>query len=594
LKKKTKKSFPQPQTEASVLQNGERALASGQFDEAIKFFASIAKDSPNYGRACKGHGAALLRLHRLKEALPLLQTAHLALPKDPDILVDGADVARLMGGLDVAADTYSEARKLGATGFQIDFGEASIFQERKQWLKAIEIWEKIDASFPNNPHVLHNLGKAWHELGETDKAVTLMQTAFEIGGETASLVTLALLAPHAGICNHEDVKRIRIKLGERLKQIEGNPPDNINKINHSGRINIGYISAFFHRPNWMKPVWAMLNNHDREKFVIHLFADGAPDKIDQEGGYISHEADKIYDIRKLNNRELAKLISDCEIDVLVDLNSYSATSRLGLWAAKPAPLTIGWFNLYATSGLPGIEWLVGDEVAIHPQEEKFYTEKIVRLNQSYLTFQVKYNTPDVDFPDNEIFTFGCLGSGYKITPEVRAAWIQILQTAKDTRLIVRNKVLDEDAHRKRFLNFFTEAGIEADRIILLGSAEHHEFLQTYGKIDLALDTFPYNGGTTTTEAIWQGVPVVCFSGDRWISRTSATILHFGELNQFIGANVNEYIDLAVKWSAPEQRATLRNLRQKMREKLKNSKVCDGAGLAKNFEEIVFEIKNQNR
>jgi protein O-GlcNAc transferase len=169
-----------------------------------------------------------------------------------------------------------------------------------------------------------------------------------------------------------------------------------------------------------------------------------------------------------------------------------------------------------------------------------------------------------------------------------------LQTAKDTRLIVRNKVLDEDAHRKRFLNFFTEAGIEADRIILLGSAEHHEFLQTYGKIDLALDTFPYNGGTTTTEAIWQGVPVVCFSGDRWISRTSATILHFGELNQFIGANVNEYIDLAVKWSAPEQRATLRNLRQKMREKLKNSKVCDGAGLAKNFEEIVFEIKNQNR
>lgn len=591
-KKGNKKDFPKTQNENIALQNGENALASGKFDEAIKYFSIIPQSSPNYGRACKGHGAALLRVQRFREALPLLQTAHLALPKDADILVDGADIARLMGNLEVAEDTYKEARKLGAVGFQVGFGETSIYQERKQWLKAIESWTKLNKFYPNNPFVLHNLGKAWHELGETDKALSLMLKSYELGNEISTLATIALLAPHAKRCDHEDVYKYRIALSERLTQEEGNPTDTNSQINNRERINIGYVSAFFHRRNWMKPVWALLNNHNREKFNIHLFADGPPDEINTEGGYISHEEDKIYDTRKLNNRELAKLISHCEIDVLIDLNSYSAINRLGLWSAKPAPVTIGWFNLYATSGMAGIDWLIGDDVVIKSEEEKFYTEKIVRLQQSYLTFQVGYDTPDIEIPDNEIFTFGCLGSGYKITPEVREAWINILQETENTQLIVRNKVFDDEAHKLWFLDFFTQSGISAERIILLGSAEHKEFLQTYGKIDLALDTFPYNGGTTTMEALWQGVPVVSFTGDRWISRTSATLLHSADLDEFIGESEEDYVEIAKKWS--KQRDKLRKLRNEMRLKLETSKVCDGKSLAKDFERIVLEIASKNK
>jgi len=401
---------------------------------------------------------------------------------------------------------------------------------------------------------------------------------------------LGLLAPHAGSCGHEEVRRFRANFGEQLKLHEGNPSDSISRSKENGRVNIGYVSAFFHRRNWMKPVWALLNNHDRENFNIHLFADGPPDEINTEGGYVPHKQDTIYDVRKLGNRDLAKLISDCDIEVLVDLNGYSAIKRLGLWTSKPSPITIGWFNLYATSGMPGIEWLIGDDVVIYPEEEKFYTEKIIRLKQSYLTFQVGYATPDMETPvDDEPFTFGCLGSGYKITPEVRAAWIRLLSQTNRTRLLVRNQVLGEETHRKWFLDFFTQEGIDSERIILLGPAEHQEFLQTYEKIDLALDTFPYNGGTTTMEALWQGVPLVCFKGDRWISRTSATLLNSAGLNDFIGEDEKEYVDIAIKWSALGQKDRLRKLRTEMRGHLENSKVCDGAGLARNFERIVFEI-----
>ncbi len=589
-KKRNKRKSPKAQNEILALQNGERALASGQFSEAINYFASISKDSPNYGRACKGHGAALLRMQRWSEAFPILQIAYKTFPNDPEILVDGGDIARLMGNLSAAEDTYQEARKLGADGFQIRFGEAVICQERKLWIEAVRLWTALNKSYPNNPLVLHNLGKVRHELGETDQAVSLMLEALEAGGETITLSMLGMLAPHAGSCDHEKVKQFRVKLGEQLKLEEGNPSDCKFRRRTNRRINIGYVSAFFHRRNWMKPVWALLNHHDREYFNIHLFADSPPDEINTEGGYVAHQQDKIYDVRNLRNRELAKLISDCEIDVLVDLNSYSAMNRLGLWTSKPAPVTIGWFNLYATSGMPGIEWLIGDEVVICPDEEKFYTEKIIRLQQSYLTFQVGYDTPDIEIPDDgEPFTFGCLGSGYKITPEVRAAWIRILSETDGAQLIVRNQVLGEEAHRKWFLDFFIQAGIDSERVILLGPAEHREFLETYGKVDLALDTFPYNGGTTTMEALWQGVPVVCFKGDRWISRTSATLLNSGELNDFIGDNEGDYVEIAIKWSKSEQKDRLRKLRTEMRGHLENSKVCDGAGLARDFERIIFEI-----
>jgi tetratricopeptide (TPR) repeat protein len=589
-KKRTKRKLPKAQNEILACQKGEHALASGQFDQATSYFKGISKSSPNYGRACKGHGTALLKMRRWSEALAVLQTAHEALPDDPDIVVDGADAVRLLGDLCSAEDLYIEARKRGADGFQIRFGEASICQERKLWIEAIKLWTELGISYPDNPYVLQNLGKAWHELGETDKAVSLMLEAFESGGGTIALSMLGVLAPHAGSCGHEEVQRIRTYLGEQLKLEEGNPTDYGHCRKENGRVNIGYVSAFFHRRNWMKPVWALLNNHDRENFNIHLFADGPPDDINTEGGYVPHTQDTIYDVRKLGNRDLARLISDCDIEVLVDLNGYSAVRRLGLWTAKPSPVTIGWFNQYATSGMPGIEWLIGDDVVICPEEEKFYSERIIRLKQSYLTFQVGYATPDIEIPvDDEPFTFGCLGSAYKITPEVRAAWIRLLSETNGTRLLVRNRVLGEESHRKWFLDFFTSEEIDSERVILLGPTEHEEFLQTYGKVDLALDTFPYNGGTTTMEALWQGVPLICFKGDRWVSRTSATLLNSAGLYDFVGEDEKEYVDIAKKWSAPEQKSKLRKLRTEMRGRLENSTVCDGAGLAQNFERIVFEI-----
>jgi len=145
-KKSNKRRILTPQNEVLALQNGEHALASGRFDQAVRYFSSIPKNSPNYGRACKGHGAALVRTRRWQEALAVLQAAHDALPEDADIFVDAGDAARLLGRLTDAENNYAEARKRDAIGFQIGFGEASICQERKQWIEAVRLWAELNIS----------------------------------------------------------------------------------------------------------------------------------------------------------------------------------------------------------------------------------------------------------------------------------------------------------------------------------------------------------------------------------------------------------------------------------------------------------------
>jgi predicted O-linked N-acetylglucosamine transferase (SPINDLY family) len=263
---------------------------------------------------------------------------------------------------------------------------------------------------------------------------------------------------------------------------------------------------------------------------------------------------------------------------------------LPLFALRPAPVIVGWFNMFATTGMPCYDYLIGDSEVIPPEEEKFYCEKIARVPGSYLTFEVNYPVPEVANPPclaSRAITFGCLAPQYKITSQVIAAWCRILQQTQGTSLILKNSALGSPSVRQFVHGLFAQNDISPGRIRLEGPADHYQFLQTYDEIDVALDTFPYNGGTTTTEAIWQGVPVVAFSGDRWASRISASILRAGNLGQFVAKDLEDYVSLAIPLAnSPE---TLNELRHNMREKLRASPVCDTAAFARNMEQLYYRL-----
>ena len=334
----------------------------------------------------------------------------------------------------------------------------------------------------------------------------------------------------------------------------------------------------------MKPVWGLINHHDRPRFEVHLFSDAPASQI--QHGYHAHPQDKFHNTTELSNQALAHEIESAGIDLLVDLNGYSTMGRLPLFTMRPAPVIVGWFNMYATTGIASYDYLIGDHLVIPPEEERFYCEKILRVPGSYLTFEVTYPVPPVSDPPcltNQAITFGCLASQYKITSEVIGAWSRVLQQVPNSSLILKNAALGSPGVREFVHGLFELHHISPERVHLEGPSDHYRFLETYGKIDIALDTFPYNGGTTTTEAIWQGVPVVAFSGDRWAARTSASILRSAGLGELVGQTLEDYISLAISLANSPDR--LCDLRRNMRSRLRDSPVCDTQTFARNMERL---------
>jgi predicted O-linked N-acetylglucosamine transferase (SPINDLY family) len=341
----------------------------------------------------------------------------------------------------------------------------------------------------------------------------------------------------------------------------------------------------------MKPVWGVINHHDRARFEVHLFSDGQPPS--PESGYADHPLDYIHDVAGAPNEGLAEYIRRAGIDVLVDLNGFSFFNRLGMFAHRPAPAIVGWFNAYATTGFDAFDYIVGDSAVIPAAEERFFGERVLRVPGSYLAFSVGYPVPDVAPPPcvgGNPLTFGCFGSQYKITDDVVAAWADILCQAPLTRLLVKNGALGDESNRASLRARFAAQSIADHRVLLEGPADHFEFLSAYERIDIALDTFPYNGGTTTIEALWQGVPVLAFNGDRWVSRTSRSLLLAARLPKWCVADRGTYVAEAVRLArSPATPAGLAFLRSAMRQRLAASPVRDTAELCRSLERFYRKI-----
>ena len=446
------------------------------------------------------------------------------------------------------------------------------------------------------PEARYELARAAFDLGDLEGAKRNFEsTAHELDSLHAWM-SLAKVIPGVPSATHATVREVRSAFAQRLAREVLPPPRRSRCSPHPGhdRLRVGYVSAFFKRSNYMKPVWALVNHHDRRTFEIHLFSD-TPFGSGWEG-YEPQPSDRVHEVAALDHLELARLVRECEIDLLIDLNSYSSTQRLPLLLAPVAPITAAWFNLYATSGLPGIDLVIGDREVVRAEEESEYTERVVCLPGSYLTFQVGHRAPPIGPPPcagHGYVTFGSLVSQYKLTDIVLDDWAAILRRAESSRLLLGNRALRSTCNREYLQQQFADRGIDVERIGFLPPAEHYEFLNHYNRIDVALDAYPYNGGTTTMEAIWQGVPVLTFDGDRWASRTSQTLLRRTHLAEFVAADRRAYVETAAAIADdPQAPSRLALLRSEMRERLLASPACDAAGLARQMEKIYLRAASE--
>ena len=220
----------------------------------------------------------------------------------------------------------------------------------------------------------------------------------------------------------------------------------VERDDRSRSLRLGYVSAFFARPNWMKPVWGLIDNHDHDRFEVHVFADGP--EPGPELGYHQDPRIQFHNVNGTSNGRLAKFIEKHAIDILVDLNAFSWPARLPLFTLRPAPIQVAWFNLFAPSGLSCFDYLVGDAHVVSIDDEAFYSETVIRVPGSYMTFQVPYLVPALTPPPclrRAHLTFGCLAPQYKITTQVVESWARILTESPGTRLVLKNFTLGQPA-----------------------------------------------------------------------------------------------------------------------------------------------------
>jgi predicted O-linked N-acetylglucosamine transferase (SPINDLY family) len=291
------------------------------------------------------------------------------------------------------------------------------------------------------------------------------------------------------------------------------------------------------------------------------------------------------DISGLPDEQAAELVQKDGIDMLVDLAGHTANNRLLLFAHKPAPIQISWIGYPATTGLSTIDYKIVDEFTDPPgMSEQFYSEKLIRLPGSFLCYLPEKNAPEIgQLPSriNGFITFGSLNNFAKITPSVYSLWSKILNAVKKSHLILKWKSFSDQRTREYVLNMFKQRGIHEERIILESWEPSPKYLETYNKIDIGLDTFPFNGITTTCQALWMGIPVITLSGRAYASRAGVSLLTNVGMPELVAETSDEYILKAVNLANDMKR--LKTLRENLRIMMSCSPICDVKRFIENLE-----------
>ena len=540
------------------------------------------------------------------EAVELLHEARIRYAEHAGIATRLADGLHVAGHLPEAVSAYAEALRMDDRSADAHYGAGCAYLALNSHGAAAAAFTKACDLAPDSAGAHFNLAASLFQLGRIESAIAHFERAAQLDPELAhrARASIACIVPGSIEAGNESVLQMRRlwadeearrfeREGPKRHRAERREPRAPSGRSSPGRkLRVGYLSAFFGSRNWMKPVFALINRHDRAAFEIHMFSDGEPPGA--ESGYCDQEGDFVHDLRGADNDRAAAYIGDIGIDVLVDLNGYSFQSRLPLMLRRPAPHIVGWFNMFASSGMNAFDWIVGDDAVIPAGEAAHYCENIHRICGTYLAFEILYPVPDIAPPPSAasggVITFGCLGSHYKLTDAVLSSWARILIAAPQALLYVKTAALDDASTRSELSARLQSRGVDPARVTMDGRSEHFQFLAAYRHVDIALDTFPYNGGTTTTEALWQGVPVLAFDGDRWASRTSKSLLLAAGLHEWVLPDLMQYekraVSLAKDAATPSMLAELRGA---MRARLKNSAACDADGLCRAMETFYASI-----
>ena len=591
----------------------------GQLDDAVDAYQQAIKLKPDWAECHSGLGAAWTLKGELDQAIVCYQLAldlkpdlvdahvnlgaawlgkgerdkaiacfHRALALRPDSVEAHCNLGLTwfdMGRLDDAIACYQRAIALQPQCEAAYCHLGNVWLEKRQFDRAIEYYRRALAINTIFTEAHSNLGTALAFIGRLDEAIACHRRAKALNPDAVAahdnLLYALLYHPNPDPRSvYRDSQQWNSQHAEPLKpliQVHSNDRD------PERPLRIGYVSPDFRFHPVGRFIEALLASHDHADFQVLCYSQTlANDHITER---LKSHADTWRSTFGLSNNQVADMIRQDRIDFLVDLAGHTANNRLLVFAQKPAPVQVTYLGYPATTGSTTIDYRLTDALADPPGlSDTVCSEHLFRLPQSGWCFHSPDHAPPVsELPAtrNGCVTFGSFNDLAKVNPSLLNQWATILRSVPRSRLVVKAIGLTSPAAQQTIRQVMSDSGIEPDRVDLLAWVAPAEHLAQYHRIDIALDTYPYHGTTTTCESLWMGVPVITLAGQSHVSRVGVSLLTNIGLPELIAQTPEKYIQIAADLAADVAR--LAALRSTLRDRMRNSVLLDADRFARNIE-----------
>ncbi|MCX5864198.1 MAG: tetratricopeptide repeat protein [Deltaproteobacteria bacterium] len=592
---------------------GTALQGQDKFTEAVAAYQQALQIKPNYAEALYNLANSLRSLDRLPEAIVCLQQAMQIKENFSEVYNCLGNIFQEQGKSEAAIGCFRHALHIVPTVAEYHFNLAKALKDQGQLDEAIVCYQKVIELMPSSASAYNNLGNALSGCGRMPEAEICLRQALELKPDYAEAHSnLAIIqfaqgrAAEAEACYRRalellpdyavahsnllfclthnttvDAKTLfaeHCRFGEQFEttfRLEN--AQHPNSKNPERPLRIGFVSGDLRThavAYFIEPVLAYLSGYPQ--LSLHAYANHAiEDTVTQRlRGHFSHWKN----IVGLSDEALATQIRADHIDILIDLSGHSALNRLLIFARKPAPVQASWMGYPGTTGLRAMDYYLADRFLLPPgQLDNQFTEKIVRLpaNAPFLPSKHAPQVNTLPALHNGYVTFASFNRPSKLSPAVIALWSQLLGALPTARLLLAD--IAQDAGREALINSFAQEGIARDRLVCSPRCSMIDYQGLHQQVDICLDTFPYNGGTTTCHALWMGVPTLTLAGATMPGRVGAAVLSQVGLEGFIAHDQSDFVQKGVQWA--NDLATLAEVRAGLRARFTQSALGQPALIA---------------
>jgi protein O-GlcNAc transferase len=573
----------QPNHAAALHLLGMLAAQVGQLDAAVELIRQAIRLKPDFAEAHNNLGNALKGKKQIDEAIASYRQAIRLKADYAEAYYNLGNALQYKQQLDEAIAALGQAVRLKPDLAEAHCNLGHALQSKRQPDEAIASLRQAIRLKPDFAEAHAILGNALKDTGQLDEAIASYRQAIRLKPDYELAHGNLIYALHFhpdydARMIYEEHRRWNQQHAEPLKRfIE----PHANSRDPDRPLRIGYVSPDFREHPVGRFLLPLLAAHDPERFKIFCYSD--VHRSDHITEIFRSHASQWRDTLGLTDERMAHLIREDQIDILVDLTMHAAMNRMLLFAHKPAPVQATYLAYCSTTGLDTMDYRLTDP-HLDPAgiNDDFYSEESIRLPETYWCYPLDDQSPDVSplpaLSAGEV-TFGCLNNFCKVSPDALELWIQLLRAIPKSRLLLH---AHEGSHRQRVRDLLERQGIDPQRLTFVDKVPLSEYFKLYEQIDIGLDPFPCNGGTTTCDALWMGVPVVTLAGQKAVGRGGVSVLRNVGLPELIAETPEQYVQIAADLAKDLPR--LSELRRTLRPRMQASSLMDAPRFARNVED----------